>query len=109
MINVIVEKCTVGTPILGWASMMCVVLFSFGIMMLMMGILGEYVWRTLDASRNRPPYLIDVVKTSGQTENEADKAHKKEHKPVQPEKPEPEKEPKAAIDRSEPKKSRRKR
>lgn len=61
MIEVIVEKFTVGTPILGWASLMCVVLFSFGIIMLMMGILGEYVWRALDASRNRPPYLIDEV------------------------------------------------
>jgi dolichol-phosphate mannosyltransferase len=64
MINVIVEKCTVGTPILGWASMMCVILFSFGIMMLMMGMLGEYVWRALDASRNRPPYLIDEIQKS---------------------------------------------
>lgn len=62
MIEVIVEKFTIGTPILGWASLMCVVLFSFGIMMLMMGVLGEYVWRALDASRNRPPYLIDEVK-----------------------------------------------
>lgn len=60
-IEVIVEKVTVGTPILGWASLMCVVLFSFGCMMLMMGILGEYVWRALDASRNRPPYLIDEI------------------------------------------------
>lgn len=61
-IEVIVEKIVVGTPILGWASLMCVVLFSFGCMMLMLGILGEYVWRALDASRNRPPYLIDEVK-----------------------------------------------
>lgn len=63
-IEVIVEKVTVGTPILGWASLMCVVLFSFGCMMLMMGILGGYVWRTLDASRNRPPFLIDEVRES---------------------------------------------
>lgn len=68
MIGVIVEKCTAGTPILGWASLMCVVLFSFGIMMLMMGILGEYVWRALDASRNRPPYLIDTVVKSEKKE-----------------------------------------
>ena len=60
------EKFTVGTPILCWASIMCVVLFSFGIMMLMMGVLGEYVWRALDASRNRPPYLIDHVEKSDQ-------------------------------------------
>lgn len=62
MIEVIVEKFTVGTPILGWASLMCIVLLGFGIIMLMLGILGEYVWRALDASRNRPPYLIDEVK-----------------------------------------------
>lgn len=68
MIEVIVEKCTIGTPIMGWASIMCVVLFSFGIMMLMMGILGEYVWRALDASRNRPPYLIDEVQKANTEE-----------------------------------------
>ncbi|MGN0132033.1 MAG: glycosyltransferase family 2 protein [Lachnospiraceae bacterium] len=75
-IEVIIEKVTVGTPILGWASLMCVVLFSFGCMMLMMGILGEYVWRALDASRNRPPYLIDVVKDS--TEEQGKNKKKKE-------------------------------
>lgn len=62
MIEVIVEKFTVGTPILGWASLMCIVLLGFGIIMLMLGILGEYVWRALDASRNRPPYLIDEIR-----------------------------------------------
>ncbi len=74
-IEVIVEKVTVGTPILGWASLMCVVLFSFGCMMLMMGILGEYVWRALDASRNRPPYLIDEIREaeSGSAENSEDR------------------------------------
>ena len=64
-IEVVVEKFTVGTPILGWASLMCIVLFGFGLLMLMMGILGEYVWRALDASRNRPPFLIDEIKDSG--------------------------------------------
>jgi len=27
--------------------------------MVMMGILGEYLWRSLDESRNRPRYLIE--------------------------------------------------
>ncbi len=61
MIAVIIEKCTVGTPNQGWASLMCVVLFGFGIIMLMLGVLGEYIWRTLDASRNRPPFIVDEV------------------------------------------------
>ncbi|MBQ7360330.1 MAG: glycosyltransferase family 2 protein [Lachnospiraceae bacterium] len=61
-ISVIVEFFTMGTPIAGWSSLMCVVLCSSGMMMTMMGILGEYLWRTFDASRNRPPFIIDEVK-----------------------------------------------
>lgn len=60
-ILVLVEKFTVGTPIAGWASIMCVLLFGFGLIMLMIGVIGEYVWRALDASRNRPPFIIDEV------------------------------------------------
>lgn len=65
-IEVIIEKFTVGTPILGWASIMCVLLVSSGLIMLMLGMLGEYIWRALDASRNRPPYLIDEVKNGNE-------------------------------------------
>lgn len=59
---VLVEKFTVGTPVQGWASLMCVLLFGLGLIMLMLGIIGEYIWRTLDASRNRPPYIVEEVK-----------------------------------------------
>ena len=61
LISVIVEKVTKGTPLAGWASLMCVVLCATGLIMLMLGILGEYIWRTLDAARTRPPYIIDEV------------------------------------------------
>ncbi len=61
LISVLVEYFTVGTPVTGWASLMCIVLFGFGIVMLMLGIIGEYIWRALDASRNRPPFIIDEV------------------------------------------------
>lgn len=61
IIGVILERLIVGTPIAGWASLMCLILFSTGMILLMLGILGEYLWRTLDASRNRPPFLIDTV------------------------------------------------
>ena len=61
LISVLVEYFTVGTPVTGWASLMCVVLFGFGIVMLMLGVIGEYIWRALDASRNRPPFIIDEV------------------------------------------------
>lgn len=43
----------------GWTTLFIFNLFSFGIIMLTLGILGSYLWRTFDASRNRPPYIIE--------------------------------------------------
>ena len=48
-----------GNPPQGWSSLMVVVLLIGGVQMLMLGILGEYLWRTLDESRRRPRYLIE--------------------------------------------------
>ena len=55
LISKLVNKITVE----GWTLMFIFQLFSFGIIMLSIGILGEYLWRTFDASRNRPPYIIE--------------------------------------------------
>lgn len=43
----------------GWTTLFIFNLFSFGVIMLTLGILGEYLWRTFDASRNRPPFIIE--------------------------------------------------
>lgn len=61
IIEVICEYFIVGTPIAGWPSLMCLVLFSAGMIMLMLGILGEYLWRTLDSSRNRPVFIVETI------------------------------------------------
>lgn len=60
-IMVLVEKFTIGTPIVGWSSLMCVVLISSGLILSFLGMLGEYIWRTLDASRERPTFIIDTI------------------------------------------------
>lgn len=62
IIEVIVERFVTGIPVQGWATLMCLILFSTGLILLMLGVLGEYLWRTLDASRNRPVFLVDEVK-----------------------------------------------
>ncbi|SFU85138.1 glycosyltransferase family 2 protein [Butyrivibrio sp. M55] len=43
----------------GWTTLFIFNLFSFGVIMMTLGILGEYLWRTFDASRKRPPYIIE--------------------------------------------------
>jgi dolichol-phosphate mannosyltransferase len=45
----------------GWASLMVVVLVLGGAQMIMLGVLGEYLWRAFDESRQRPRYLIERV------------------------------------------------
>ena len=62
IIACICEVLFFGTRSVGWASLMSVILLTSGLIMLMLGILGEYIWRALDASRNRPPYLIEEIK-----------------------------------------------
>ena len=40
---------------------MVVILILGGIQMLMLGVLGEYLWRALDEGRRRPRYLIETT------------------------------------------------
>lgn len=58
-IVVLICKLTGGISVSGWTTLFIFNLASFGIMMLTLGVLGEYLWRTFDASRNRPPYIIE--------------------------------------------------
>lgn len=43
----------------GWTTLFLLNLFSFGTTMLTLGVIGNYLWRTFDASRNRPPFIIE--------------------------------------------------
>lgn len=43
----------------GWTTLFIFSLFSFGTIMFALGILGEYIWRIFDASRNRPTYIVE--------------------------------------------------
>jgi polyisoprenyl-phosphate glycosyltransferase len=46
-------------PIEGWSSLMLIILFVSSFQMIALGIIGEYVWRTLDAARKRPNYIVE--------------------------------------------------
>ena len=59
--GVVIVNAIKGQPAEGWSSMMVTVLVVGGIQMLMMGVLGEYLWRALDESRRRPRYLIEAT------------------------------------------------
>jgi len=46
-------------PVQGWASLMCVLLIVSGVQLLMLGVLGEYLWRAFDETRGRPRYIVE--------------------------------------------------
>jgi polyisoprenyl-phosphate glycosyltransferase len=60
-IVIVILRLTVGFDSQGWASLMVVLLLVSGAQMVMMGILGEYLWRNLDETRRRPRYIVDRV------------------------------------------------
>ncbi len=43
----------------GWAEMVIITLVLSGTIMIMVGLIGEYLWRTLEESRERPLYFIE--------------------------------------------------
>lgn len=46
------------TPFAGWAPIMIAILLVGGLIMVMLGVIGEYVWRINEEVRKRPNYLI---------------------------------------------------
>jgi dolichol-phosphate mannosyltransferase len=46
------------TPFQGWAPLMIVTLLIGGVIMIMLGIIGEYIWRINEEVRKRPNYVV---------------------------------------------------
>ncbi len=45
----------------GWPALVSILMIGFGITNISLGIIAEYLWRTLDASRKRPVFIIDKI------------------------------------------------
>jgi len=72
----IVRRVFFGLGGAGWPSVMVAILFLGGVQLLMLGILGEYIWRTSEQVRARPLYIVmdDIgfeQSTLGETTREA--------------------------------------
>ena len=55
----VINNALSGIPISGWSSLIIVIIILGGFQLIMIGILGEYLWRVLDESRRRPLFLIE--------------------------------------------------
>lgn len=59
-------------PLQGWTTIIALITFLLGLIMVMLGIIGEYLWRILDESRKRPAFVVDeIYQKSGDVKNES--------------------------------------
>jgi len=47
----------------GFPTLISILLLGFGVTNFALGIIAEYIWRTLDTARGRPVFIIDTVET----------------------------------------------
>jgi dolichol-phosphate mannosyltransferase len=47
----------------GWTALMVVLLLISGVQLVILGIIGEYLWRNFDASRHRPLFIVEEEKS----------------------------------------------
>ena len=58
MIFVVVKALVYGDPVAGFPTLLSVILFLNGVLLLCMGILGEYVARMYTETKRRPGYIV---------------------------------------------------
>lgn len=61
-IYIIVMKITGHIVLAGWSTLVILNLFSFGVIMSTLGVIGEYLWRVFDTARKRPPFIVEETK-----------------------------------------------
>jgi glycosyltransferase involved in cell wall biosynthesis len=58
IIFIVIRKIIYGDPVTGWASTVCIILFSSGIQLFTIGIMGQYTAKIYSEVKKRPHYII---------------------------------------------------
>lgn len=65
IIFIIVKTLTVGDPVAGWPSLVCIIFLVSGIQLFCLGIIGQYLAKTYLETKNRPIYIVKETEETG--------------------------------------------
>lgn len=58
IIKVLIKTWIWGEPVSGFPTLICVILLLGGFQLIALGIIGEYIARIFNETKNRPPYIV---------------------------------------------------
>jgi len=58
IIFIIIKTLTVGDPVAGWPSLVCIIFFVSGVQLLSLGVIGQYLSKLYLEVKNRPVYIV---------------------------------------------------
>ncbi len=59
--SVIISTLFGGIPVRGFATTIALITFLMGLIIIMLGVIGEYLWRIFDETNHRPETVIDEI------------------------------------------------
>jgi polyisoprenyl-phosphate glycosyltransferase len=66
---VILRTIILSNPVPGYPSLLVVVLFLGGVQLITLGIIGEYIGRIFNETKERPLYLVSEALLTGQPQD----------------------------------------
>jgi dolichol-phosphate mannosyltransferase len=64
------------STVTGWASLVIIQLFFSGVVLILLGVIGEYIGRIYDESKGRPLYIVrDIYSAETSVKKEKQMIH----------------------------------
>lgn len=64
-IYITLKKIYLDAPLFGVPSVVVAILIIGGLILMSVGIVGEYMWRNFDESRKRPTFIVEETTNCG--------------------------------------------